>query len=216
MTAGAMAMTRLSTAAVVHVVQPRLDAPETTNRATFCPPPSGAAANCGDRVHRAHRALGHRQARRPFLVAGAQELVPGVGDEVVLGARLLRGVVHEHDRLIRHQPQLRGDRAGIPRRADEPCRRLDGGWRSRLPPVMKSSATSLVTFSGRITVSQCVHSGRSHLGFGQPLLRGHLEQRGRDAFRRERLQAPSRKNWHPAPRHSGRAPSAAVARGCGC
>ena len=25
---------------------------------------------------------------------------------------------------------------------------------------MKSSATSLVTFSGRITVSQCVHSGR--------------------------------------------------------
>ena len=45
MTAGAMAMTRRSTAAVVHVVQPRLDAPETTNRATFCPPPSGAAAN---------------------------------------------------------------------------------------------------------------------------------------------------------------------------
>ena len=36
-----------------------------------------------------------------------------------------------------------------------------GGWRSRLPPVMNSSATSLVTFAGRITVSQCVQRGRS-------------------------------------------------------
>jgi hypothetical protein len=34
-TAGAMAMTRVSTAAVAHVVQPRLDAPETTKRLTL-------------------------------------------------------------------------------------------------------------------------------------------------------------------------------------
>ena len=34
MTAGAIAMTRVSTAAVVHVVHPRFEAPETTNRAT--------------------------------------------------------------------------------------------------------------------------------------------------------------------------------------
>src|SRR4029450_10225944 len=44
-TAGTMAMTRLSTAAVVHVVQPRLDAPDTTNRATLALPPSALAAN---------------------------------------------------------------------------------------------------------------------------------------------------------------------------
>ena len=34
-----MAMTRLSTAAVAQVVQPRFDAPETTKLATLCAPP---------------------------------------------------------------------------------------------------------------------------------------------------------------------------------
>ena len=38
MTAGAMAITRVSTAAVVHVVHPRFEAPETTNRETDWPP----------------------------------------------------------------------------------------------------------------------------------------------------------------------------------
>ena len=38
MTAGAIAMTRASTAAVVHVVHPRFEAPETTNRETGWPP----------------------------------------------------------------------------------------------------------------------------------------------------------------------------------
>src|SRR4026208_1191487 len=44
-TAGAIAITRESTAAVVHVVHPRLEAPETTNRLTRLFPPSGVAEN---------------------------------------------------------------------------------------------------------------------------------------------------------------------------
>src|SRR5947209_6705105 len=39
-TMGMIAMTRLSTAAVVQVVQPRFDAPATTNRSIETPPPS--------------------------------------------------------------------------------------------------------------------------------------------------------------------------------
>ena len=38
-------MTRRSTAAVAHVVQPRFEAPDTTNRRTAWPPASGDAAN---------------------------------------------------------------------------------------------------------------------------------------------------------------------------
>src|SRR5687767_4083120 len=45
MTAGAIAITRRSTAAVAHVVQPRFEAPETTKRFTACAPPAGDAAN---------------------------------------------------------------------------------------------------------------------------------------------------------------------------
>src|SRR3954471_10679889 len=44
-TAGAIAITRESTAAVVHVVHPRFDAPVTTNRLTRLAPPSGVAMN---------------------------------------------------------------------------------------------------------------------------------------------------------------------------
>ena len=44
-TAGAIATTRVSTAAVVHVVQPRFEAPETTKRPTRWLPPSADAAN---------------------------------------------------------------------------------------------------------------------------------------------------------------------------
>ena len=38
-----MATTRLSTAAAVHVVQPRFDPPDTTNFSTFTAPASGVA-----------------------------------------------------------------------------------------------------------------------------------------------------------------------------
>ncbi len=40
MTAGAMAITRRSTAAVVQVVHPRFEKPDTTKRRTGCPPPA--------------------------------------------------------------------------------------------------------------------------------------------------------------------------------
>src|SRR5687767_3105870 len=62
MTAGAMATTRLSTAAVVQVVQPRFDAPETTNRETFWLPPSADAA----------KALTASMARTALLVIGSR------------------------------------------------------------------------------------------------------------------------------------------------
>src|SRR5579863_1946191 len=42
---GTMAITRLSTAAVVQVVQPRFEPPHTTNRSTSTLPPSGLAQN---------------------------------------------------------------------------------------------------------------------------------------------------------------------------
>ena len=45
MTAGAIATTRRSVTAVVHVVHPRFDAPDTTNRVTSLPPPSADAVN---------------------------------------------------------------------------------------------------------------------------------------------------------------------------
>ena len=40
-----MATTRVSTAAVVHVVQPRLEPPDTTKRPTLWLPPAADAAN---------------------------------------------------------------------------------------------------------------------------------------------------------------------------
>src|SRR5882724_4772837 len=44
-TNGTIAITRLSTAAVVQVVQPRFDPPQTTNSSTLTFPPSGVAQN---------------------------------------------------------------------------------------------------------------------------------------------------------------------------
>src|SRR3954465_15269227 len=43
MTIGTIATTRLSTAAVVHMVQPRFEAPETTKESTFTLPPASEA-----------------------------------------------------------------------------------------------------------------------------------------------------------------------------
>ena len=142
----------------------------------------------GDRVHGAHRALGHGQARRPFLVAGAQELVPGVGDEIILGAWLLRGIVHEHDGLIGHQAQFRGDGAGIPRRADEPCRRARRGLTLEAAAGDEEQRHVARHLLGTDDGQPVRPQGTLHLGLGQPLLRGHFQQRGRDAFRRERFQ----------------------------
>src|SRR5262245_2721634 len=45
MTSGAIATTRRSTAAAVHVVHPRLEAPATTKRETVVAPPAGDAEN---------------------------------------------------------------------------------------------------------------------------------------------------------------------------
>ena len=44
-TIGAMATTRLSTAAVIQVVQPRFEPPATTNLSIGCLPPSSLAKN---------------------------------------------------------------------------------------------------------------------------------------------------------------------------
>ena len=69
--------------------------------------PAGAALQEIDHcVHGAHRALCHRQAGRPHLVAGAQKLVPGVRDELVLHQVSL-GRVWKVERLVGNHSQLR-------------------------------------------------------------------------------------------------------------
>src|SRR5687767_10041848 len=61
-TIGAMAITRLSTAAVVQVVQPRLDPPATMNESIFTLPASGPAQN----------AITVSMARTALLVMGSR------------------------------------------------------------------------------------------------------------------------------------------------
>ncbi len=115
---------------------------------------AGRGHECRHGIHRAHRALGHRQLGGPAIVAGAQKFVPGVRDEVVFDARLLRRIVAEHDGLIRHHPKLSHDGVRRPRNPHEIGRRFRGTRTRARAPVMKSSAVSLVTTGGRITVSQ--------------------------------------------------------------
>ena len=86
----------------------------------------GACGKRSHRVHGANSALRHRQASRPFLIAGTQELVPGVGDEVVFRPRCARGIVLEDHRLIRDETQLGRHRSRVARRIDEPGRRTRG------------------------------------------------------------------------------------------
>ena len=61
-TMGTIATTRLSTAAVVQVVQPRLDPPATTKPSTFTLPPSGLA----------QKAVTVSMARTAALVIGSR------------------------------------------------------------------------------------------------------------------------------------------------
>jgi hypothetical protein len=80
-----MATTRLSTAAVLHVVQ------------------------------RAHGGFRHRQTQRPFFIAGFQKLIPRVRDDGVLGARAFFTGEHQrligHHTNLRHH-RLRSARNG--------------------------------------------------------------------------------------------------------
>jgi len=62
-----------------------------------------------DRIHGADHRFGHRQAGRPPGVTGAEVLVPGVGNEVVLDALL--AVAVEDQRLIGDHLQLHHHRA---------------------------------------------------------------------------------------------------------
>ena len=60
MTTGTTAATRRSTAAAVHAVQPRFEAPARINKSILNFAACAAAAEAGDRVHCAHDALRHR------------------------------------------------------------------------------------------------------------------------------------------------------------
>ena len=183
-----MAMTRVSTAAAAHVVQPRLDAPETTKRADLV-----SAAGCrrrerGDGVHPAHGALRHRQARRPAVVAGEQVMLPGVGDEVVLGPRLAGGIVLEDHRLVRHHAQLRHDGAGVARGVEEPLRR----GRRRVPVVAAAADEEKSDVArhllGRDDDEPVLPHGLLDLGVSQPLLRRQVDQGRRRPFGGQRLR----------------------------
>jgi hypothetical protein len=69
MTIGAMPATRASAAAVSQVVQPRLDAPETTKRTGFAPPPAPAKACTASIARTADFAIGNSNghSRSPVL-----------------------------------------------------------------------------------------------------------------------------------------------------
>ena len=165
----------------------------------------GGRGERGHGVHRAHGALRHRQACRPAVVAGAEELVPGVGDEVVLGPRLARGIVLEDDRLVRHHAQLRDHRAGIARGIDEPRRR----GRRRVAIVAAAAdeeEPDVARHLLRRDDDEPVLPQRLlDLLLRQPALRREIDQRRRCPFGRQRASTPSTRSWDRAPRRTGRA-----------
>ena len=107
MTMGTIASTRGSVAPTIQVVQPRLEAPATTNFSIFAP---SLLRPLLQAIHRPDHALDHRQARQPGGVAGFEELVPAVADQVVFLARL--AVAVKHQRLVGHHLQFGDDAAG--------------------------------------------------------------------------------------------------------
>ena len=84
-TIGPMAITRLSAAAVSHVVQPRFDPPETKNFSTVT---LLAGAELRHRIHRAHGRFRHGEMQRPGFIAGLEKLHPREGDDLVFIAQL--------------------------------------------------------------------------------------------------------------------------------
>ena len=107
------------------MVQPRLEAPDTTNLSTFILPPGSAGAKSSDGIHRPHRALRHRQAGRPVLVTAAQELIPGVDDERVFHPTLCFS--RERQRLIRHHAEFGNHSTRFDSKRRQ-IRRGLGGW----------------------------------------------------------------------------------------
>ena len=84
-----------------------------------------AEAVLGDRVHRAHDALRHRQPQGPSLVAGPQVFVPAIGDDPVLDAWI--DLPRKGQRLIWNHTQFGSDRSGHRRRNRQ--QRVRPGWR---------------------------------------------------------------------------------------
>ena len=117
-------------------------------------------------------------------------------------------IVHEHDRLVRYQPQLADHRAGLAREVDHPRRGRAGGS-VEPPPVTKRKLMSLVTCSGRTTVSQCFHSGCSPLP--SPSATSATSSRAASPSRPPPAAraGPSTRSGDRAPRRIGRARSPA-------
>ena len=133
-----------------------------------------------DRVHRADGTLRHREPRRPAIVAGLEEVVPRVGDEVVFRALPAGGIVHEDNRLIRHETKLGDDSACIARHLGEPaCRRC-----RRLPIEAPAGDEEKADVAGDLRRPDDRDPVRPERPFdflfGQPALGSHVEQRRRE------------------------------------
>ena len=68
---------------------------------------SGCCGEGTDRIHGADHRLGHRQPSRPARVTGAEELVPRVGDEIILDPFLAvpvedEGLIGDHLQFHHH------------------------------------------------------------------------------------------------------------------
>ena len=128
----------------------------------------------GDGVHRAYGGFSHRQAQGPLLIAGAQILIPGVGDDAVFAAPA-PVVVGEYKWLARHAVESRYDGASLQ------CALNVAFGRG-------TSAVPLVAAAGKVEkadiASDVLRHGNHklvhpqwqiHLGASKPLLAYHFE-----------------------------------------
>src|SRR6266511_449258 len=158
-TIGMIATTRLSTAAVVHVVQPRLEPPATTNESTFQAPPALLPQND----------VTVSMARTALLVMGRR-----VGQRSSPVRRYLsqqKAMSESSDRFSPSPLKTNGwlGTKRSPATTDLVASAIlsrvasasVGASFSLLPPPMMSSAVELATDSGLVMVSQCRQRVRS-------------------------------------------------------
>ena len=161
-------------------------------------------------------------ARTALLVIGncagqrsspvSEKLVPGVRDEVVFDAGLLRRIVAEHDRLIRHHPKLGHDGVGRARDAEQIGRRFRG-TRTRARAAGDEEQRRVARDDRRPNHRQPVTPDEAHRPRPRSATAATSDpaasrlRRRPEASRRLRIGTP-----HPARRRSDRAPSPGRAR----
>ena len=156
---GAMPTTRGSTAAVVHVVQPRFDAPVTKNFSTLFMPPCSVAENAviASSARTAALVIGRRVGQRSSPVRR------NLSQQNAMMSSSLRGVpspVNTSGWLGTFDNSATTDFAASAIIVRFPSG-FSGAGRSLLPPPIMSKATEFSTLSGVSTLSQCFHTGLS-------------------------------------------------------